>query len=107
MFGLLLQLNLRKLCQLNLGRRCCVVTRTKGHSESGVRVLFFLLLTVVFALGPSKSKDGLESIPVMSGPMGGARAASSVPAGAPFPSFHLLCSVQIPLRITAGLNITW
>lgn len=70
-FGLLLQLNFRKLCQLDLGRCCCAVTRTKGHSESGLRVWLPFLLSVVFAPYPSKSKDGLESIPVVVGPLGG------------------------------------
>lgn len=104
MFGLLLQLNFRKLCQLNLGQCCCAVTHTKGHSESGIRVLFPLLLSR-FCTAPLKIKRWVRKYP-SSGrdPPGWQGLGSSVPGGVLFPLFHVLCSIPILLEDHWGVE---
>lgn len=84
---------LRKLCRLDLGQCCCAVTGTKGHSESGVRVL---LPSVVFALYPSRSKDGLECIPVVAGWFGDGKGWAALCLVGHF-SPSSACSVQYRL----------
>lgn len=108
MFGLLLQLNFRKLCQVNLGRCCCAVTRTKGHSESGISFVPFVALCR-FCTALLKIKRWVRKYPTSGRDRPGWQGlGSSVPGGALFRLFHLLCSIQILLEDHGGgLNITW